>query len=125
MQLIFMLTILFMSGCSRQESSFIEKKEVVFHNTSDRTQLSGTLALPAKANKAPAVLLVHGSGQHTRDLPLAIKHKPFKDLSDHLAKKTALLYCATINVERANQVGNTTASTCKILPMMLLPESVS
>jgi pimeloyl-ACP methyl ester carboxylesterase len=49
-------------------------------------QLAGTLFLPKGAGPWPAVVLVHGSGPHTRDEDV-MGHKIFQVLADHLARQ--------------------------------------
>lgn len=62
-------------------------REVVFHNTSDRAALSGTLTLPEGANEnTPVVVMVTGSGLQNRDEEL-FGHKPFAVIADYLARK--------------------------------------
>ena len=46
--------------------------------------LPGTLTLPARSSRVPAVVLVHGSGPHDRDETVG-PNKPFRDLAQGLA----------------------------------------
>src|SRR5690606_33004513 len=48
--------------------------------------LPGTLTLPKKEGKFPAVILVHGSGPNDRDETLG-PNKPFRDLAHGLATR--------------------------------------
>lgn len=60
-------------------------EEVKFENTKDKIVLAGTLTLPKKNGKFPAVILISGSGPQNRDEEL-LGHKPFLVLADHLTK---------------------------------------
>jgi len=60
-------------------------EEVKFENTKDKIVLAGTLTLPEKNGKFPAVILISGSGPQNRDEEL-FGHKPFLVLADHLTK---------------------------------------
>jgi hypothetical protein len=48
--------------------------------------LPGTLAIPKKAGRHPAVVLVHGSGPHDEDETVGA-NKPFRDLAGGLASR--------------------------------------
>ena len=61
-------------------------EEVSFKNKTDNIILSGTLTLPKKDGKFPAVILISGSGPQNRNEEL-MSHKPFLVLSDYLTKK--------------------------------------
>ncbi len=61
-------------------------EEVIFRNEKDKIELAGTLTLPQKSGKFPAVILISGSGPQNRDEEL-LNHKPFLVLSDYLTKK--------------------------------------
>lgn len=61
-------------------------EEVKFKNKKDRIELAGTLTMPKKTGKFPAVVLISGSGPQNRDEEL-LDHKPFLILSDYLTKK--------------------------------------
>ncbi len=61
-------------------------EEVEFVNEKDKVKLSGTLTLPQKAGKFPAVVLISGSGAQNRDEEI-LGHKPFLVLADYLTKK--------------------------------------
>ena len=61
-------------------------EEVTFENKIDKNVLAGTLSLPQKEGKFPAVILISGSGPQNRDEEL-LEHKPFLVLADYLTKK--------------------------------------
>lgn len=60
-------------------------EDIKFENTKDKIVLAGTLTLPEKSGKFPAVILITGSGPQNRDEEL-LGHKPFLVLSDYLTK---------------------------------------
>ena len=60
-------------------------EEVKFENTKDKIELAGTLTLPEKNGKFPAVILITGSGPQNRDEEL-LGHKPFLVLADFLTR---------------------------------------
>ena len=60
-------------------------EDVSFKNSLDNISLSGTLSLPKETGNFPAVVLISGSGPHSRDSEM-FGHKPFLVLSDHLTK---------------------------------------
>ena len=59
--------------------------EVKFTNSAAGIELAGTLTIPEKEGKYPAVILVSGSGPQNRDEEL-MGHKPFYILSDYLTR---------------------------------------
>lgn len=61
-------------------------EEVNFKNKDENIELAGTLTLPEKSGKFPAVILFSGSGPQNRDEEI-FGHKPFLVLSDYLTKK--------------------------------------
>ncbi len=61
-------------------------EEITFKNKKANIKLAGTLTLPKKKGKFPAVILISGSGAQNRNEELA-NHKPFLVLSDYLTKK--------------------------------------
>ena len=68
-------------------------EEVTFQNPSANITLAGTLTLPRKEGKFPAVILVTGSGPQNRDEEI-MGHKPFLVLSDFLTRNgIAVLRC--------------------------------
>ena len=68
-------------------------EEVNVKNTQDGITLAGTLTLPEKGSKFPAVVLVTGSGAQNRDEEI-MGHKPFLVISDYLTRNgIAVLRC--------------------------------
>lgn len=61
------------------------EEEVIFHNMKDSVSLSGTLTLPKKEGKYPAVILISGSGPQDRNEAI-LNHKPFLVIADHLTR---------------------------------------
>jgi fermentation-respiration switch protein FrsA (DUF1100 family) len=61
-------------------------EEVTFENKIDKNVLAGTLSLPQKEGRFPAVILISGSGPNNRDEEHS-GHKPFLVLVDYLTKK--------------------------------------
>lgn len=60
-------------------------EEVRFENKSDEITLMGTLTKPKGKGKFPAVVLITGSGPHTRDHEI-LGHKPFWVMADFLSE---------------------------------------
>lgn len=60
-------------------------EDVEIPNYADSLTLAGTLTLPAKEGKYPAVILITGSGPQNRDEEL-LGHKPFLIVSDYLTR---------------------------------------
>ncbi len=60
-------------------------EEVRFENETGKLTLTGTLTLPGKEGRFPAVVLITGSGPQNRDEEL-LGHKPFLVLSDYLTR---------------------------------------
>lgn len=60
-------------------------EDVVIHNIKDSLSLAGTLTMPSKEGKFPAVILITGSGPENRDEEL-FGHKPFLVLADFLTR---------------------------------------
>ena len=60
-------------------------EDVKFENKKEQVTLAGTLSMPSKSGKYPAVILINGSGPQNRNSEL-FGHKPFLVLSDHLTK---------------------------------------
>lgn len=68
-------------------------EEVSVKNTQDGITLAGTLTLPEKGSKFPAVVLVTGSGAQNRDEEI-MGHKPFLVIADYLTRNgIAVLRC--------------------------------
>lgn len=60
-------------------------EDVTFLNSKENIQFAGTLTLPKKEGKFPAVILISGSGQQNRDSEI-LGHKSFLVLSDYLTR---------------------------------------
>lgn len=60
-------------------------EEVTFTNSKAGIKLAGTLTLPNKSGKFPAVVLISGSGPQNRDEEV-FGHKPFLVLADYLTR---------------------------------------
>jgi len=63
-----------------------DAKEVTFKNELANLTLAGTLTIPQKGDKHPAVILISGSGPQDRDETL-MEHKPFLVLADYLSRR--------------------------------------
>lgn len=63
-----------------------DREEVTFENKIDSVTLAGTLTIPKKPGKHPAVILISGSGPQDRDETL-MGHKPFLVLADYLCRR--------------------------------------
>lgn len=63
-----------------------QSEEVVFENTKAGVRLAGTITVPLKPGKFPAVIMVTGSGKQNRDEEFA-KHKPFWVIADYLTRQ--------------------------------------
>jgi uncharacterized protein len=61
-------------------------EDVTFPNKGADVTLAGTLTIPSKPGKYPAVVLISGSGPQNRDEEL-LNHRPFLVLSDYLTRK--------------------------------------
>ncbi|MDR2834607.1 MAG: alpha/beta fold hydrolase [Bacteroidales bacterium] len=61
------------------------EEEVFIKNKKDKIILAGTLTLPQKEGKFPAVILISGSGPQNRNEEI-IGHKPFLVISDFLTR---------------------------------------
>ncbi len=60
-------------------------EDVSFTNTIENIALAGTLSIPQKEGKFPAVILISGSGQQNRDSEI-LGHKPFLLIADYLTR---------------------------------------
>lgn len=70
-----------------------KSEEVSVMNKADGITLAGTLTLPSKGHKFPAVVLVTGSGAQNRDEEFS-GHKPFFVIADYLTRNgIAVLRC--------------------------------
>ena len=68
-------------------------EEVTVRNERDGINLAGTLTLPEKGTKFPAVVMVTGSGAQNRDEEI-MGHKPFFVIADYLTRNgIAVLRC--------------------------------
>lgn len=68
-------------------------EEVTVKNEQDGINLAGTLTLPKKGTKFPAVVMVTGSGAQNRDEEI-MGHKPFLVIADYLTRNgIAVLRC--------------------------------
>ncbi|MBR0072478.1 MAG: alpha/beta fold hydrolase, partial [Bacteroidales bacterium] len=63
-----------------------DEEEVTVTSKDGQTTLSGTLTLPRKEGRFPAVVLVSGSGQQNRDEEI-FQHKPFLVIADYFARR--------------------------------------
>lgn len=63
-----------------------KSEEVRIDNKSAGLKLAGTLTLPNKAGKHPAVILVTGSGPQNRDEEI-MGHRPFAVIADYLTRQ--------------------------------------
>ena len=61
-----------------------KQEEVIFHN--DTLKFAGTLTLPPKPGRHPAVVMITGSGPQNRDEEL-FGFRPFKMIADHFTRK--------------------------------------
>jgi pimeloyl-ACP methyl ester carboxylesterase len=61
-------------------------EKVTFENRQDSVTLAGTLTIPQKPGKHPAVILISGSGPSDRDESI-MEHKPFLVLADYLTRR--------------------------------------
>ncbi|MDR2122690.1 MAG: alpha/beta fold hydrolase [Flavobacteriaceae bacterium] len=61
------------------------EEEVSFENREAGIRLAGTLTLPKKEGRFPAVVLISGSGAQNRDEEL-LGHKPFLIIADYLTR---------------------------------------
>lgn len=82
----FYLLLSLLVSCNFYSKKGFNEKEIVFYSKTDGIMLSGTLTLPDNKDKVPAVVLIHGSGPHNRDLEFG-DHKLFKDLAEYLSGK--------------------------------------
>ncbi len=62
-----------------------------YNITSDKTELKGTLLIPANNNLKKLVILLHGSGPQDRD-ETVFENKPFKDIAEALYDKGIASY---------------------------------
>ncbi len=81
---LFLVSILI--GCKEEQKINPISENIVFINSKDNINLAGTLSLPNKNGKFPAVILISGNGEHNRNEEFG-NHKPFLDISNYLTKK--------------------------------------
>jgi len=60
-------------------------EDVKFINTKDNDTLAGTITMPSKGKKFPAVILISGSGPQDRNEEL-VGHRPFLVIADYLTR---------------------------------------
>jgi alpha/beta superfamily hydrolase len=80
--LLFILSIFL--GCKEEKKINPTSENIVFKNYKDSINLSGTLSIPYKGGRFPAVILISGNGEHNRNAKFG-NHKPFLDISNYLA----------------------------------------
>jgi uncharacterized protein len=80
------LLLALLLGCDSNSKKGFSEREIVFYSKADGILLSGTLTIPVNKHKIPAVVLIHGSGPHNRDLEFG-DHKLFKDLAEYLSAR--------------------------------------
>ncbi|MDH6533826.1 alpha/beta fold hydrolase [Parabacteroides sp. 52] len=68
-----------------------KEEEVSFRNEKAGVTLAGTLTIPAKGEKFPAVVMVTGSGAQDRDEKI-MGHKPFWVIADYLTRQGILVF---------------------------------
>lgn len=61
-------------------------EDITFKNIKANITLAGTLSMPSKEGKFPAVVLITGSGPQDRNEEI-VGHKPFLVISDYLTRK--------------------------------------
>lgn len=66
--------------------ALVEYTEEFIDFRSGDLRICGTLTRPNVESKCPAVVLIHGSGPHTRDEIIG-PHKPFQLLADYLSRR--------------------------------------
>lgn len=86
-----------------------KSEEVIVRNEQDGINLAGTLTLPQKGTKFPAVVMVTGSGAQNRDEEI-MGYKPFLVITDYLTRnEIAVLRCDDRGTA-ASQSNHTTAT---------------
>lgn len=73
-----------MSKHKRSNTQSFNEREIDFINSIDGIKLSGTLTIPNSDTKHPCVILISGSGAHTRD-QVVLGHKIFRDIAHHFS----------------------------------------
>ncbi len=80
------LLLLLLSHFTFSQENKFRSEEVDYWNIADSVHISGTLTMPEKGSKFPAVLLITGSGPEDRDCNL-FGHKPFKVIAEYLSNR--------------------------------------
>lgn len=84
MKKIFLLSFLAIQATFAQNT--FKSEEVNYWNTTDSVHIFGTLTMPEKGSKFPAVILITGSGTQDRNSTL-FGHKPFKVIAEYLSER--------------------------------------
>lgn len=84
MKKIFLLSFLAIQTVFAQNN--FKSEEVNYWNTTDSVHILGTLTMPDKGSKLPAVILITGSGTQDRDETI-LGHKPFKIIAEYLSSR--------------------------------------
>ncbi len=71
-------------SCTSSTGGDSFEENVVIEAPHDGVRLAGSLMIPAGSGPFPAVVLIHGTGNHTRDVNIS-GHHPFKVLAEYLA----------------------------------------
>jgi uncharacterized protein len=80
------LLLLLLSHFAFSQENKFRSEEVDYWNTTDSVHIFGTLTMPEKGSKFPAVLLITGSGPEDRDETI-FGHKPFKVIAEYLSNR--------------------------------------
>lgn len=73
-----------MSKYKKSNTQSFNERDIDFINSIDGIKLSGTLTIPHSDAKHPCVILISGSGAHTRD-QVILGHKIFRDIAHHFS----------------------------------------
>jgi pimeloyl-ACP methyl ester carboxylesterase len=84
-------------------------QEVAYQSDDKQVKFGGTLTLPAKGDKFPAVILISGSGPQDRDRRI-FDHKPFMVIADYLTRQGIAVLRVDDRGVRATK-GNATNAT--------------
>ncbi len=84
MKKIFLLSFFAIQAVFSQNN--FKSEEVNYWNTTDSVHIFGTLTMPEKGSKFPAVILITGSGTQDRNSTL-FGHKPFKVIAEYLSER--------------------------------------
>lgn len=80
------LNFLIAEGASQTPKPPYLSREVSYNNANDRTVIGGTLTVPKRKGRFPAVILLPGSGAVDRDQTM-LGHKPFAVIADFLTRR--------------------------------------